>query len=391
MNISLPWLQRQTDRGAIQGWMRDRSIYSYPPRVRLLVNALGAGALAVSGVGYLLTWVRAVTCWLSIPPEVLPIKPFLPEWDILHFLLISHLSLFFAILGARAIAFLSPTIRMVGDELVLQSLFGTRSVRYRDVKGLVSMEIQSSSRFVVWVEAAHGLPLQNWLAILLFGRWCRRGFLVTSDLSGFDTVIGRIVEEMQAKYGESFSEHFAEVKPNFFMHMLLAPEATLTELARAESVELPLRDAAILAASAALSLALPLAVAELIHFELPWRTLLFLPLAFAEWPLASLYLATAPIGDARQMRPDEAMRVYPFTQLPRWLGAAGVMWLVIAGAPSAFVSLAILAVVALDCYWVLKLVKEWFLIQTLDGLLGIVVTAVYQLILFEFMFLLIPW
>jgi hypothetical protein len=55
---------------------------------------------------------------------------------------------------------------------------------------------------------------------------------------------------------------------------------------------------------------------------------------------------------------------------------------VIVGAPLFLIILVPIPALALDCYLVLKLIEDWFATRSPDALLGLLMTAVIQFILY---------
>jgi hypothetical protein len=243
----------------------------------------------------------------------------------------------------------------------------------------------------VWVDSGHGLPLQGWLASLLFGRWLRSGFLLTNDMSGFENVVATLVAQVKQKYGEvNFAARFSEEKPTWLLSMLVTPLATIRELAAASIIPITRRDALWQMISVAASLALPQAVAAIIHTQLPWGMLAVFLFALLEWPLASLYLADVPVDYIKRMEFQDVLRLYPSTQLPRWIVAAALTLLVIVGAPLFVLILVPVPAIALGCYWVFKLTEDWFAVRNPDALFGLLVTVIVQIMLYVLFVAVLP-
>jgi hypothetical protein len=107
-------------------------------------------------------------------------------------------------------------------------------------------------------------------------------------------------------------------------------------------------------------------------------------------PLAAFYLTAVPVNSARRIEFGDALRVYPLTQLPRWLIALALTWLIVAGVPfSALVFIVILAI-APGVFLVAQLTAEWFQVQFIESLLGALVTVIYQVLVYELFLALLP-
>ncbi|MEW5721288.1 MAG: hypothetical protein AB1817_21860, partial [Chloroflexota bacterium] len=177
------------------------SVYQYPRHIRRVVTLLWVCVLTLNGLEYLLAWARAIYAWLYLPLR-LPYYDFLqPFHNIASDLLTAHLGLLVALIFARALAFLVPRIIFYNHGMGMTTALGRRFVPYTALRGVRSTELPNG-RFVVWVDSTVALPLQNFLATLIFGRWFWRGFLLTSDLVAFDTVIATIAARLKDKYGE---------------------------------------------------------------------------------------------------------------------------------------------------------------------------------------------
>ena len=340
---------------------------------------------------YVLEWIRAAFALLYFPLQ-LPYIAFLdPYQHVLPNLLTAHLGLLATLLAVRAVAFLTPRIGFYDSGLVMETALGRRFVPYNTLRGVRSVELQPNGRFVVWVQTIKGMPLQGWLGSILFGRVLWRGFLLTSDLAGFDEVIGRIVAELKAKYGEEgFAARFCEQSPTWLLTMLNAPRAAIHDLASAEVIRITPRDAAREMIPVALSLAVPSAIGGLIHLQFPLGVILVPLLAMIEWPLVSLYLSAIPIGELQRMSFEEAIRIYPLTQAVRWVPALALTLLVAAGAPVFLFVIAFIPAIALGCYTVYALTQEWFVVKFPDALIGALVTLIYQIVLYEIFLALLP-
>ncbi|MBI4787483.1 MAG: hypothetical protein HY782_10605 [Chloroflexi bacterium] len=339
----------------------------------------------------MLEWARAFYATLYLPLR-LPYIAFLePYQNILPNLLVAHLGLLATLLAVRALAFLTPRISLLDTGLAMDTELGRRFIPYAAMRGIRSVELEPNGRFVVWVHSTKGLPLQGWLGSLLFGRVLWRGFLLTSDLAGFDGVVGTIIAELKRKHGEEgFGARFSEESPTWLLTTLNAPKAAMRSLATAEEIQITPRDAARQMTGIALALAVPLAIGGLVHLQFPWGLLIVPILAMIEWPLVALYLGAIPIGELQRMNFDEAIRIYPRTQVLRWLPALGFALLVAAGAPLFLLVAATIPAVALGCYTVYALVQEWFAVKFPDTLIGILVTLIYQIVLYEVFIALLP-
>ena len=354
----------------------------YPPRIRRAVTTLAAVVLLLNLAEYLLAWLRAFYGWFAEPLQLPQIVILMPSESILPMLLTAHMGLAFALLTASVIAFLTPQIIVRTDGLTMRTAFGTRLVPFNRLDRIRSVELPGG-RYVVWVNSSKGLPLQNWIASLLFGRWLWSGFLLTSDLAGFDNVVATMVAQLKNKYGEAnLAARFSEEKPTWFVSMLLTPLATIRDVAAASVIPITLRDAAWQMISFAASLTLPQIAAAVIHVQVPWGALAVFLFAFLEWPLASLYLTDVPVDYLKRMEFQNVLRLYPLTQLPRWLVAGALTLLVIVGAPLFVLILFPVPAIAFGCYYVFKLTEDWFAVRNPDALLGLLLTVIVQLMLY---------
>jgi hypothetical protein len=365
--------------------------YAYPVRVRRIVNALWLTLLIANLIEYVLEWARVIYTLLLVPLN-LPFVAFLDHSQpILPTLLAAHIGLFVALIVARALAFSSSSIALFGHGIFFETRLGNRLIRYDSITSIYSTSFQSPERFVVWVESSHVLPLQNWVASLLFGRWFWGGFLFTSDLVGFDQVMAIIIARMKKQYGiAGFETRFHEVKPTTLFNMLVNPRQELHDAITQVPLTILPRDAVLHSVSVSMSLALPLVVAALIHAQIPFGALVVPFLALAEFALAPLYLSTAPIETVRQMEFAEAWRIYSLTQLPRWLAAFALTWMVIAGVPLLLFVLAIAPALVLGCYWVIQLAKEWFEVELTGALIATVLSAVWQIVVYLIFVAMLP-
>ncbi|MDE3090083.1 MAG: hypothetical protein KGJ80_11935 [Chloroflexota bacterium] len=363
----------------------------YPERIRRAASALWVIVLLLNLAEYLLAWLRAIYSWLAAPLQLPPLAFLTPPQELLSMLLTAHLGLLFALIAARAIAFLTPKIVVWNNGLVVETALGKRIIPFDAVRGVRSTELKSSKRFVVWIDAATGLPLQNLIASLLFGRWLSRGLLITSDLPGFDHLVAAVVEHLKRKYDAAgFAAHFSEESPTWLLTMLSNPLATLHEVSAADTFPISRAQAARQMVTVAAALAVPLVIGAIIHLEIPWGAAIIFLVALAELPLASFYLPVVPVEYARVVEFPDALRVYPLTQLPRWLIAAALTLLVVAGVPLLLMILLTIPAIALGCYFVLVLTEDWFAVRRPDALLGLLVTAVFQIVLYELFVALLP-
>lgn len=364
--------------------------YQYPTKIRRAITLLWVLLLTLNLLEYFLAWARVLYAWLTAPLH-LPVIEFLqPYPNITLHLLTAHLGLLVALILARALAFLAPRVSIASDGLWLTTALGRRFISYRALRGVRSTELPNG-RFVVWVDSTAALPLQNFFAALIFGRWFWRGFLLTSDLAGFDEVIATIAARLKQKYGEeNFAARFAETEPPWQLQMLNAPVATIRAIVAEETLPITPRDAITHAISFSAALLLPMIVSAIIHRQIPWGALVVPLLAIAEVPLAAFYLTAVPVNSARRIEFADAWRVYPLTQLPRWLIAFALTWLIVAGVPfSALVFIVILAI-APGVFLVTQLTAEWFEVKFPESLLGALVTVIYQVLVYELFLALLP-
>ena len=362
--------------------MSSRTSFQYPPRLRRAATTLWLLTLLLNLAEYVLAWLRAFYGWLAAPLQLPPIVFLAPPPNILSMLLTAHIGLAFALIAANAMAFLTPRVVVRNNQLTMQTALGARVIPLDALRGIRSVELPGG-RFVVWVDAAKGLPLQGWLASLLFGRWLRSGFLMTSDLASFDNIVATMVARLKQKYGEAnFAAHFSEEKPTWLLSMLIAPLATIRDVAAATTIPISQREAIWQSVSVAASLALPQVVASIVHAQIPWGALVVFAVALLEFPLASFYLTDVPVESMRRLESQDVLRLYPLTQLPRWLIAGALTLLVIVGAPFLVIVLATIPAIVFGGYLVLKLSEDWFAVRYPDALMGLIVTIVMQLILY---------
>lgn len=313
-----------------------------------------------------------------------------PYHNIFPNIYIAHFGLLATLLAVRAVAFLTPRIELRENGLFMATPVSSRLVPFRALRDVRSAELPNG-RFVVFVHSTTGLPFQGWLATILFGRLLWRGFLLTSDLQGFDQVVAAVVAALRSRYGEEkFSAHFCEQEPGWLLSLLNAPRSALHNLAQAEVIEITPEQAGLYMASAALSVAIPAVLASLLHLQAPFGAFVLFVLGMLEWPLASLYLSAIPISELKEMDFQEAIRIYPLTQLLRWVPGLVLTLLVVAGAPAVLLLVGIFGIIAVDAYMMYLLTKEWFHVEFPEALLGVVVTVVYQLIIYEAMVIFLP-
>ncbi len=365
-------------------------MHQYPPRVQRIVLVLCVFLLGLNLAEYALEWARAL--YAALYPHLHPpFIPFLePSQNILHQLLVAHLGLFVTLLFVRALAYSMPGISLHTHGLMMHSPLGQRFIPFNALRGLRSTELADGGRFVIWVQSRPGLPLQNWLGSLLFGRWDWSGFVLTSDIEGFEEIVAAIVGALKSRYGEQFPAHFQEQPPTWLLGTLNTPRTVIHAAIAAEEAPLSEIDALLQMLSVALALALPAAISGFIHLQFPWAMLLAPILAMVEWPLVGFYLSIVPIGDTHHMEFRDALRIYPPTQLPRWVAAVGLTLLVAAGAPAPLLLLAGVLAAGLGGYLALQLVEEWFEVKPPDAYVGILATVVYQLFVYEVLLAFLP-
>lgn len=365
--------------------------YEYPIIFRRVTNAIWIFILLWNASEYFLEWTRAIYAW-AYKPLALPYVEFLhPFHSVLPALVSAHIGLFLALLVARAIAFLTPSITIRQDGLVMSSTVGARYVPFNAIRKVYSTELQPNGRYIVWIDTTKGLPLQGLLGSLIFGRWLWRGFLLTSDLQHFDAVVATIAAQLKHKYGDAkFAAQFVEEKPTWLLAMLNAPRATIAHVVAQDELPIDQRTAIKQMLSASASLALPAIVAGIIQVQIPWLAIVIPLFALIEFPLASVYLSALPMDTLRRMEFDDALRVYPLTQLPRWWIAIGLTLLIIAGVPAIFLLIAPLAAIFVNSRAVIKLSEDWFHIKPPESWLGALVTVIYQLILYEALIVFLP-
>lgn len=366
--------------------------YEYPKSVQRILTLIWLGLL-ILGIGeYLIAWARVAYALVHNPLQ-LPNNSFLiiSQAMILPMLFTAHIGLILALIAGRAVAFLAPHITLYREGLMLATAFGSQWIPFTTVRAIYSTELSQPNRFVVWVNSTKGSPVQGLLGSLIFGRWLFRGFLLTSDLAGFDHIVATMVDALKQKYGnENFAAHFIEEPPSLFLRMLAAPRVTLHDIATAEPFPISREQALRHIAFVTTSLLLPIAVAALIHLEIPWASLLVLLIALGEFPLVAFYFSEMPVDSPQHMSFETALRAYPLTQLPRWVSAIGFTLLVIAGVPSLVMAVAPLPAIALGAFTAIRLTEEWFQVKPPDSWLGALATVIYQLIVYELLLWTLP-
>jgi hypothetical protein len=370
--------------------MKDNAGYQYSPSIRRIVTILWLFVLLLNLLEYLLAWTRALYVWLYQPLR-LPYYAFLePSHHVPTNLLTAHLGLLVALVLARALAFLSPRIYVQSGGLLMITALGRRFVPYRALRGMWSAELPNG-RFVVWVSSTAALPFQDFLATLFFGRWFWRGFLLTSDLNGFDHVVAAIAEQLKQRYGEEgFATRLTEVQPTWQLQMLNAPIATIRAVVTEETLPITRREAIGQSVSFAAALLLPMLVSAIIHWQIPWGALVVLLLALGEAPLVALYLTVVPLTDLRHIRFDDALCIYPLTQLPRWLIAFALTLLIVAGVSFQILPFVVIFAIAPGVFLATQLTEHWFEVKFPESLLGALVTAIYQVLVYELFVALMP-
>ena len=366
------------------------------PAARIRVtDVLCLAVLAVNVSEYVLTWLRVLYGWLwsylDLPPTppLSLLEPPSPR-AVIPVLLTAHLGLIVALLAARAIAYLAPRISVKNDGLLMHSAFGQRFIPDSALRALRSVELPDQ-HFVVWVDATRGLPLQAGLSLLLFGHWARRGFVLSSRSEAFEDAVAHVVLHLKQAYGdEKFEALFTEDKPNWLVRMLVSPLATIQEVAKAEAPLLTLREAGWQMASAACSLALPLLIAAVIHLQVPWGVLLLPIVAMGEWPLVSVYVAALSEAYARKLSFRDVLLMYPVTQLPRWVAALALSLAVIAGWPYLLYIPLFIPMIGLGGLLTVKLTEALFDIPFPNSALGMLVSVIYQAVVFGLFLALLP-
>lgn len=369
--------------------------YEYPARARRIVRGVSLLVLGFNVAEYLLAMLGvAYRALIMLAPDRAPaeipfIRPVL-EYYLASTLLTAHLGLLVALVVARTIAYLTPSVTLSPDGLRMRTWAGSRFIPYKSIRGVHSVAM-ADERFLVWVETRNGLPLQNLLALLLLGRWSWSGFLLTSDLENFDDIAGLVFGALQQNYGEEqWAPHYSEGQPNAQLEMLTRPLKVCAEAGRVEPIPLSMRDAALQMISASCSLALPLIVASLIHLQIPWGALAVALMSLLEWPFAAAFMFAISDTYTRRINFDEALRLYPLTQLSRWGIALGLTVLVAMGWPWLLYAPLLLPAVAFSSVTVLKLVEGLFDLSFPSSLVGVVVTVIYQAIVYGLFLTVLP-
>jgi hypothetical protein len=365
----------------------------YPLNIRRVIHAIWIFVLAMNVIEYALAWVR-VLYGLFSPILQLPfISMLMPVQDNTRILLIAHIGLFVTLLTARSIAFLAPRITLQNDGIRIETPLEWRFISYTALRGVRSVELKTNNRYVVWIDSARGLPLQGWLASLLFGRRLASGFVLSSDMTSFDTILATIADVLHKKYPQEqeFAAHFIEGEPTWLLAMLNAPRETIRAVVAEDTFPIDMIEARWQMALVALSLLLPLAIGGIIHLQIPWGALLVLAISLIEFPLASFMLTALPITDVRRIDFSHAIRAYPLTQLPRWGIALGLALLMMAGVHPFFFLFVVAFAMMLGCVWVLWFVREWFEVSLTEALMGIIATAFLQFVLYLMFYIFIPW
>ncbi len=377
------WIIAQISHG-------DTTVDHYPKRATRIVNAVCTILLLLNLSEYGLAWARAIYAPLFTPLS-LPYIPLLgPFANTLNTLLVAHIGLLVALIGIRALAFLTPQVKWVNQGLLFRSSLGSRLIRSQALRDVRSVELPGG-RFIVWVHSTQGLPLQGLIASVLFGEPLWRGFILTSDLSGFDEIVVQIVGCIKAKYGqEGFEAHWKEEPPTWQMRMLNDPTQTIRDMVELEEPPFTFSQAAHKVTWSILPLVLPLVVGGIIHLQIPWWAFVVLIMGVLEWPLVAGYLSMMPISEKHDMAIESALVTYPMTLLTRWVPALGLALLVAAGLPGPLLLLAALPAVAWGAYPVRILTEVWFEVKGPEVWLGIVATVIYQLILYEALLLMVP-
>lgn len=365
----------------------------YPLNLRRIVNAIWIFVLAMNVIEYALAWVRVLYSLFSPMMQLPFISMLMPVQDHIRILLVAHIGLFIALLTARSIAFLTPRIILRNDGIRFETLLEWRFIPYTALRGVRSVELKTNSRYVVWIDSARGLPLQGWLASLLFGRRLANGFLLTSDMTSFDTILATIANGLHKKYPQEqeFAAHFIEGETTWLLAMLNSPRETIRAVVAGDTFPIDMIEARWQIASVSLSLLLPLAIGGIIHLQIPWGALLVLAIALIEFPLASYILSALPITDVRRIDFSHAIRAYPLTQLPRWGIAFAFTLLMIAGVHPFFFLFIVAFAMMLGCVWVMGFVREWFEVSLTEALMGIIATAFLQFVLYWIFYISIPW
>lgn len=358
------------------------------------MRIVAALTLALNLAEYVLAWLGVFYGWL------LPVFDFLPSNSPLAFLqpvrlglvlptlLKAHLGLIAALIVSRAVAYLAPDVVPVSRGFVFRSVLGERFVPVDAVRAIRSVELPNE-RFLVWFESRKGLPLQHLLCWLLLGRWSRGGFFLLSDLQGFEQVAGTIVEQLRRSLGEeTWHDNYHEEKPTALVTMLVNPTGHLK--AMAEQNPTTQREALWQMLSVAGSLAVPLLVGSFIHWQFPWAALVVPLVAMGEWIFGSAFLFALSEGYVHRLSFDEALRIYPLTQLPRWLTALALTVLIAAGWHWLLFLPALIPAVAYSGMLVVRLSEALFRLEFPASVIGGLVTVIYQIIVYGLFLALLP-
>lgn len=365
--------------------------HQYPSVFRRVTLLLVIFIIAFNLSEYLLAWARVFYSMVRMQLQLSFFSWLIPTSGVIGTLLTAHIGLLIALFVAYAISFLTPRIVVYDTGLLFLSPLGKQWIPFTALRGIRSTELPVNGRFVVWVSSTKGLPLHGFIGSLLFGRLVWRGFVLTSDLAGFDNIVATLVEQLKQKYGEqNFAAHFSEERPTWQLQMLNAPRATIRQIVTEEMIPITQREATYQMISVAASLMLPMLVAAVITLLIPWGALLLLLVALAEFPIVSLYFTVTPVDSTRGIEFRDAMRIYPLTQLPRWLVSIGLTLLVVAGVPSIVLVFAPIPAILLSCLPVVTLTETWFDVHSPESWLGALVTIVYQLVVYELFVWLLP-
>ncbi len=369
-------------------------MYQYPKRIRRIVNGACTILLLLNLAEYGLAWARAIYANLFTPLSLTYVPLLGPFQEWLSMLLSAHIGLGLTLILLRALSFAVSDIALTDEGLVFKASLGSRLVRFDAMRDVRSVELPNG-RFIVWVHSTQGLPLQGLVASLLYGKRLWRGFMLTSDQSGFDSIIAQIVGCLKAKHGdEGFEASWREEPPTWQMRLLSNPAQTVLDALDLEDPPYTLQQAGLQMTVSSLPMVLPLIVGALIHpAQILWSitlVIIVMIMAVVEWPLIAAYLSLIPIGETHQMAMESALAVYPLTQLTRWVPALGLTVLVATGVPTALLILAAIPAVAWAALPVRVLTEAWFEAKPPESYLGVIGTVIYQLILYETLLLMVP-
>lgn len=172
--------------------------------------------------------------------------------------------------------------------------------------------------------------------------------------------------------------------------MLNVPRATMRQVIAEENLPIDQKLATRQMIFAAASLALPMLVGAIIHLQFPLGAIVLPLVALLEFPLASFYLTILPIESARGIDFRDALRVYPLTQLSRWVVTIGLTLCIVAGVPPLLLVVIPIPAIAFASIGVIALTEEWFSVRPPDSWIGALVTVIYQLVLYEMFVWLLP-